>query len=259
MTLELATRINPHIVPLGQLLNSNPAYQYKVPIFQRPYAWSDLQVQPFLEDIDAALKNDKPYYYLGSMVLIEEENDCLRIIDGQQRLATTQILISRIMNRLLTIGVPDNTIMRFANYLEHDDESGQRRDTLVLNDTDRKFFSDHVIKRQEISDRRISVSSNAAIADAMDTVDEFIEAKYQMLKTTDELRNYLSALVAYINRNVAVLRVICSDLNFGYTLFRSLNARGKDLGPVDIIRNHIFEHTASDPSTCRRSAIMGHF
>lgn len=250
MTLELTTRINPHIVSLGALLNSNPSSQYRVPVFQRPYSWTDLEVQAFLDDLDDAIANEVPYYYLGSMVLIEEERDCLRIIDGQQRMATTQILISRIMHRLLQDDPNDNAVMRYTTYFQHEDSGGHTRDTLVLNDPDRNFFAKHVIQREPLPHRTsISVVSNAAIADAIETVDEFIKDKFENVATQEKRKEYLTTMVGFINRKLAVLRVICADLELGYTLFRSLNARGKDLSPVDLVRNHILQKTASDPST----------
>ncbi len=250
MTPELAKRIQPLIVSMGTLLQSNPSSQYTVPDFQRPYAWTDIEVQALLDDLEDAMVRDVPYYYLGSMVLIEEPDDRLRVIDGQQRMATIQILISRIISWLLPTNSNDISVMRYANYLQHEDATGGSRDTLVLSDTDKDFFSKHVIQREPLPHRRsISAVSNAAIADAIDTIDDFILRKSQLLGSPEELKKHLAKTVLFINRRLAVLRVLCADLNLGYTLFRSLNARGKDLSPVDLIRNHILERTASDSST----------
>ena len=209
----------------------------------------DDEVQALLDDLEDAIDKDASYYYLGSMVLIKEADDRLRIIDGQQRMATTQILISRIMYRLLQIDPEDNGVLRYANYFQHEDADGHSRDTLILSDTDRTFFSKHVIQREPLPDRRTGVISHIAIADAIRAVDKFIQEKTRLLDGPREIRDYLAKRVTFINRRLAVLRVICEDLDLGYTLFRSLNARGKDLSPVDLIRNHILARTASDPST----------
>lgn len=74
-----------------------------IPEYQRPYRWTEVQVQRLLQDYQHYLKdisqsNADYAYYLGSVILHQsEEHGSLNIIDGQQRL-TTLALISYVQS-----------------------------------------------------------------------------------------------------------------------------------------------------------------
>ena len=67
-----------------------------IPEYQRPYVWSNIEIDKLLYQFSEHLnrnvvKGDKPNFYLGSIVLHKEGNH-FNIIDGQQRITTLQIL-----------------------------------------------------------------------------------------------------------------------------------------------------------------------
>ena len=63
-------------------------YQYRVPRYQRGYAWTDVQVDAFWTDISTAGPNG---HFLGPVVLHDpSDGESRQIIDGQQRLTTLQ-------------------------------------------------------------------------------------------------------------------------------------------------------------------------
>ena len=69
---------------------------------QREFSWTDRQIDAFFHDINKAiLDSDKiPEYFLGSIVTIPKGPGELEVVDGQQRLATTAILLSAIRDAL---------------------------------------------------------------------------------------------------------------------------------------------------------------
>lgn len=70
-----------------------------VPIYQRSYSWDDEEIVDFWTDLNSALEEGNAQYFLGNIVLSEEgTNGNYSIIDGQQRLATTLILLAAIRN-----------------------------------------------------------------------------------------------------------------------------------------------------------------
>lgn len=69
----------------------------RVPGYQRPYRWSTKNVSELLGDIDAAMRDAedrKDYRYRIGTVILQENaaDDCLDIVDGQQRLLTLTLL-----------------------------------------------------------------------------------------------------------------------------------------------------------------------
>ena len=68
--------------------------QLAVPVYQRSYAWKRGHAQDLFQDYQNALTTSESYF-LGSIVAAAG-SDRPEIVDGQQRLATTAILIAAI-------------------------------------------------------------------------------------------------------------------------------------------------------------------
>ena len=68
-------------------------YKLKIPEYQRPYVWTKYNINKLIYQISEHnnRKDDKPNFYLGSIVL-HKDDDGYNIIDGQQRITTMQIL-----------------------------------------------------------------------------------------------------------------------------------------------------------------------
>jgi uncharacterized protein with ParB-like and HNH nuclease domain len=82
---------------LGSVLKHN---QLVVPPNQREYAWSDRQVTQLFQDFAKAINDGEQGYFLGTIVTIPRVHGALEVVDGQQRLATTAILLAAIRDYL---------------------------------------------------------------------------------------------------------------------------------------------------------------
>lgn len=65
-----------------------------IPEYQRPYVWTPKEINKLLAQLKQHQErtDEKPLFYLGSIVLFKNQKNDLEIIDGQQRLTTLQIL-----------------------------------------------------------------------------------------------------------------------------------------------------------------------
>lgn len=83
---------------------------FVVPPYQRAYAWEEEHWQSFFKDIEGQ-PGDKTYY-LGSVILeVAPEIDGFKvfnIVDGQQRLTTTVILVGEILLAMEILGGDDS-------------------------------------------------------------------------------------------------------------------------------------------------------
>ncbi len=81
---------------IKELFKSNDVY--RIPIYQRNYAWGKGQVEQLIQDIlDFSEINKDKIYYIGTLVVYERKENNSTIyetIDGQQRLTTLSILLS---------------------------------------------------------------------------------------------------------------------------------------------------------------------
>ncbi|GAA8554367.1 DUF262 domain-containing protein [Helicobacter pylori] len=70
---------------------------FEIPSYQRGYAWQERQLKDFWNDLEHVSKLGDKFHYMHSLTLRELENEfessAFEIIDGQQRLATSLILL----------------------------------------------------------------------------------------------------------------------------------------------------------------------
>lgn len=65
---------------------------YLVPIYQRNYAWSEIQIVQLIEDIESSIGGFNDSYFLGNLIVNQTDNNIFEVIDGQQRLTTLYLL-----------------------------------------------------------------------------------------------------------------------------------------------------------------------
>lgn len=83
------------------LLFSDKKSDFLIPDYQRPYAWEETQCQILWDDIfsfafpdnNCDKFNRDEEYFLGSIVMFENDNSKQEVIDGQQRLTTLMLLL----------------------------------------------------------------------------------------------------------------------------------------------------------------------
>ena len=91
---------------------------FKIPDYQRGYAWEEKQWKDFIDDIDALIDYKVKSHYTGTIVIYqadgkEPENygtrklDVVDIVDGQQRLTTCSLYLSIILRELINRGESD--------------------------------------------------------------------------------------------------------------------------------------------------------
>jgi hypothetical protein len=76
------------------------------------------------------------------------------------------------------------------------------------------------------------------------------EAAQHML--ISEIDRWAPIIVKYIRDNARVIRLVVTNAGIAYTIFETLNDRGIDLSPLDLVKNHVFSRAhAQSPETLR--------
>lgn len=76
---------------------------YIVPLYQRNYAWTDTEIHQLLQDIYENFKKDeKGFYFIGTLVVLKRKNGDFEVIDGQQRLTTLSLIAKKLDEKLHT-------------------------------------------------------------------------------------------------------------------------------------------------------------
>lgn len=215
------------------------AFQFTIPRYQRPYAWTTDQTGEMFDDLLAASRakesiTEADPYFLGSIVLVKAEKIAhAEVVDGQQRLTTLTILLGMLRER-----VSDD----FATSLnERIFQKGDpirktlNQPRLRLRDRDQGFFEKYI---QE----RAGGELLAGLAK-----DKLPDSHLRLVENALLLRERLSGLdsaecerlVAFIDQHTYLVVVATEDFDSAYRIFTVLNERGLDLTHADILKSDI--------------------
>jgi hypothetical protein len=216
---------------LGHLLSDR---LLKVPRFQRSYAWDPSNVEEFLEDLQAARKNDNSYF-MGTIVLADDAEDPSRqlIVDGQQRLTTTAILLTAIRDRLAALGrkdLADSVDQKYLQRFELDQE--ERVTRLIPNPADSGTY-------ERMLSREFDLADSPTLIQSYRLCRAYVE---KVAPTTTQYRDLVD-IVHQLDKEVQVLLAIATSLSEAYVIFETLNDRGADLTTADLLKNYLFSQS----------------
>lgn len=229
---------------------------YEIPRFQRPYSWTDENVEALWRDI---IENKGDEYFLGSMIVYSENDMTLRIIDGQQRLTTLSLLLACIRDIAKEIGA-NNLATGTQTFLQKVDEDNRKRSTLARTEDSQTPYLQEVyiceIPRLEIKDdektdemRTIDSAYNTLkkhISDALP--EEYSSIKPTETYSTEELEKVERELAKIRSRvlDVHILLIELDREEDAYTIFETINTRGLDLSITDLYKNLLSKHLRNE-------------
>jgi hypothetical protein len=226
--------------PIRKIFSND--FNFKVPLYQRPYSWTTEQAGELLDDLisfigpDTGVSiDDLSPYFLGSIVLIKEESQPeAEVVDGQQRLTTLTILLSALRQTITTPAYAGG----MTDYLYQEGkplEGTPNRYRLKLRERDAEFFRTYVqdagqiatlkkLNAGQLSDSQQNIRANAIL---------FLE---EMGKLPEAQRVRLAQFVV---KNCLLVVVSTPDLDSAYRIFSILNDRGLDLSHSDILKSEV--------------------
>ena len=248
---ETTAQIGFHQIGLGGVLKQ---YRLVVPPNQREYSWTDREVVTLFHDFSKAIADGDNSYFLGTIVTIPRSLEILEVIDGQQRLATTAILLSEIRNYLLSNEtlIAESITNEFLTVIDR--EKRARITKLSLNLDDNEFFRLSVTAGT--NGLSIDRASHQRIANA------FKEARTQIRKIVGpyDVKDHgdiLNRWLHFIEHAAQViLLMVPTDVN-AYKMFETLNDRGLKTSQSDLVKNYLFGQSAERfPEAQQRWALL---
>ncbi|MBR9856465.1 MAG: DUF262 domain-containing protein [Gammaproteobacteria bacterium] len=189
------------------------SYGIRIPNYQRSYSWEVKHCIQFLDDL---VEQNGKDYYLGQL-LFEVENEMLYIIDGQQRLTTSIILISTLTRRLRELELDVSEIESL--YLS-DKFHTIRDDQVLFKKCTRRHVVPKAIDLETLSQKRIIEAYNYFY----DTLPRDKESLYNILSS---LQGSL-IINFYVNSKAEATQI-----------FEYQNNRGKDLSQFEVIKAYL--------------------
>lgn len=247
--------IKPYDKTIRDLLGSKR--QFIIPRFQREYSWDKKNYQEFLEDMIGNLiikegKISASQYFLGTMLFIgnftEGTEQEIQVVDGQQRLTTITILFSALSDRFMDLGQKTLSRQLFSYIMTEDDDGNEVR--ILKSKTSYPFFSYFIQDKEKNSNAEATTEEEHCIKETYEYFyAQLIETKLKAMlkrKHGSEIVEALSAvdiLKALRDQvlNSTFVSISTTDRNQANKIFEILNAKGKRLAHIDLIKNKIFE------------------
>lgn len=216
---------------------------YRVPQFQRPYSWENEQLLEFWNDV---VKANGDFFFGSTVTWVSEErelfNNTHSIIDGQQRLTTSTIILSAIRDmfkRIATeetendiINTSENQALRTQGYIVIADDDENEYPVL---ERPENMFYETIQKPGSIPSGVNWNGSARRIGEARKFFEDKILNETQGMSPEKKI-DFLKT----VRGNVLKARLIQVELKSeedGFLIFETLNTRGADLKLSDLVKN----------------------
>ncbi|MBI5685912.1 MAG: DUF262 domain-containing protein [Verrucomicrobia bacterium] len=227
-----------HDQPLESVLFSQNS-KFRIPRYQRPYAWTEDQLADFWNDLNAS---DSPYF-LGSFIFNLEpkaESGFVEVIDGQQRMLTVTILMAVLRDLVREI---DPTLAERIQRqdIAIEDRNGKLSYRIECGDSTKPFFEKHI---QDRDSKILSSAPNTPEEARIKANYDFLKIKVEEALTRCNTKEEQVGLIERLRKKVSELVVIQIQINSeedAYEIFETTNARGVDLSIGDLLKNLIFK------------------
>ncbi len=228
---------------------------YQIPIYQRPYQWTEENCEKLLDDLFFNYEDDRESdYFCGSLVLIAISEDSKAktydVVDGQQRLSTF-ILLAKVLATL---------------YSERLDPERKSQEYLQESWSDRHEYKGKK-KKKRLDFDLVGSSAKKDFQDTLDFFDDLDASKGKNSKSNDPskgknsylknavcLKDYLEkkeiedidAFIEWLYSNVVFITITCPDADKALRIFNVLNARGLALNATDIFKGELLKELAKE-------------
>ncbi len=220
---------------------------YQIPIYQRPYQWTEENCEKLLDDLFFNYEDDKKSdYFCGSLVLIAISEDSkvktYDVVDGQQRLSTF-ILLAKVLATLYSDLDPENQEFLQASWSDrHENKKKKKKKRLdfdLVGSSAKKDFQDALDFFDDLdASKGENSKSNGSSKSKNNYLKNAICLKNYLEKKEIE---YINAFIDWLYCNVVFVTITCPDADKALRIFNVLNARGLALNATDIFKGELLK------------------
>ena len=213
--------VETHIsLSVNRLLNEDT---YAIPLYQRNFAWTYDEIEQLLNDVADAFQEKRDNYYIGTLV-VNEENDLFKIIDGQQRTTALNLI---------------------ALALKH--EFGfDRLKAVNLTFPARRKSNENI--------QKLFINEKISEDDENELTRGYRHAKDALKKVLGERQLEPQSFVDYLFENVIIFRsILPEDLDLNL-YFERFNSRGEQLEAHEILKAQMMAKFGIDQEMAQKFA-----
>ena len=237
---------------------------FEIPIYQRGYAWEEENLRDLWDDLDYL--DDRSHYF--GTILLKKANkktraglrtfDHFEVIDGQQRLTTTLILLRELISQLKELG--DEEMRDQASKLEEDYVGRTPHYKLTIGNENEDFSRDSILAGRSAIDPKTRAQERLRNARA------FFRARFDQRREgqgRDRHRDFLIDFKSRIDRLQVMLYIVPSNAE-AVRMFETVNDRGRPLTNLEKTKSILMYASylvVDDPTTLDKllSEMNSHF
>lgn len=221
--------------------------QYRVPTFQRDFAWTNEEIETLWDDILSSMGTTNKEYFIGAIVASRtDEPRKWDIVDGQQRLAALTMIFSAIAGAWASRDDKMRESLVMKKIIgDTDMRTLEPTPRLTLNANNDSFYQQCVIKRDYKPEKYIKlIPSNQLIYLAFEKVKLLFNSWLE--KDLVHQNDNLFSLYDFISGNIYSIFIETGDESDAYVTFETLNGRGVELATSDLVKNLLFSKAANN-------------
>ena len=204
--------------------------QYVIPLFQRPYSWNQKHWSTLWQDVMELVDEParRPHFF-GSTVTAPAKSvpqgvGKWLLIDGQQRLTTTQLLLAALRDAAAHVGADSLAQKIEGQSLLTAYEDGDEQLKVLPTQGDREAF-------------RAIIRRGTPLVSPLTDCHYFFLSR---LKSRKELSgDFIERLYLVVVDRLSLVGITCDEQDNPHLIFESLNAKGEKLTAGDLIRNFL--------------------
>lgn len=225
--------ITPHYRAITQLLQSR---SFSIDEYQREYKWERKNIEELISDLQGKFENsyregDSPKaasgyadYFLGS-IIVTKRGSKNYLVDGQQRVTSLTLLLIYLYREAKARG------LGVASTIEP---------LIFSDDYGDKTFNLSIAERVPVI--RALFNGEEYNADGKEESIQTIVARYQDIESLDlagELGDALPIFIYWLINNVGLIEIATENDSHAYSIFETMNDRGRPLSPVDMLKAYL--------------------
>ncbi|PGN04329.1 DUF262 domain-containing protein [Priestia megaterium] len=238
--------------------------RFRVPDYQRNFAWTTDELQQLWNDFTITFNNSfnsdytqkmnvKPHFF-GTILLTESDHE-YEITDGQQRLTVSTVFLKALLEISYKLNDPleqSGVFSMITPLIQRNDYGEEYEQRVYLDSTINDLYKEYILLSTNQQDRedylrlrpiRIQnpTSSQQRLKEAYEFFLTRLNKEFPDTLSQEELHAKLKAYIKTFTRLFTLLEIRVKDRETAYTIFGTINNRGKDLTDSDIIKNEIFK------------------
>lgn len=241
--------ITPHYRTITQLLQSR---SFAIDDYQREYKWERKNIEELVADLQGKFETcyhpgDSPKaaseyadYFLGSIIVTKRANKNY-LVDGQQRVTSLTLLLIYLYREAKARGLSVTSTIEPLIFSDNYGEQSFNLDIAERVPVIRALFNG---EEYNVDGKEESIHT--------------IVARYQDLESlelADELGDGLATFIYWLIGNVGLIEIATETDAHAYSIFETMNDRGKPLSPVDMLKAYLLGPIDNDDDRANANRI----